>query len=166
MTPASLSLSYVPTNALVLLSSSTLSIRINSPFTLSASNPSLLKITVQLPSDFTGTATCSASLSGSVCSFSGSTYTLSSLTAFTNTVNLTFTATAGYFTSSSTFISALSYNNSLVATDNTLAVSPFCISPCKGCTSDATLCTSCLPAPYTNNNYLFTSNSSCLRSCP
>lgn len=166
MTPASLALSYVPTNGLVLLSSSTLSLRITAPFSLSATNPSLLKITVQLPSEFTGTATCSASLSGSVCSFSGSTFTISSLTAFTNTVNLTFTATAGYFTSSSTFTSSLSYNNSLIATDSTLTVSPFCISPCKSCTSDATLCTSCLPAPYTNNNYLFASNSTCLRECP
>lgn len=163
MTPASLTVSYVGTNSLALLSSSILSLRITSPFTLAPSNPSLVKITVQLPSDFVGTASCSASLSGSVCSFSGSTYTISSLTSFTNTVNLTFTATAGYFTTSGSFSSSLNYNDSIVAADSTLTVSPYCISPCKGCASNATQCTSCLPTPYTINNYLFSANRSCLR---
>ena len=166
MTPAALSATYTPTNSLVLLSSSTLTLTITNPFTVNAPDPTLLKIDITIPNDFTPTTTCTGSLTGSVCSLTATTYSLTGLSLFTNSINVTFTATAGYFTNSSTFISKLTYNNFQISTDGSLFVSPFCIEPCKACTTTATLCTSCLPTPYTNNNYLLLSNSTCLTACP
>ena len=166
MTAAVLSTSYTPTNLLTLLSSSTLSLRITSPFTISAPDPTLLKIDITVPSEFTPSATCTGSLTGSSCTLVGSVYTLTGLSLFTNTVNVTFTATANYFTTSSAIFSVLSYNGSQVATDSSLTVSPFCTSPCQGCTTTASQCTSCLPSPYTSNNYLYSPNNTCLSACP
>jgi hypothetical protein len=166
MTPAALGATYVPTNSLTLLNSSTLSLRITSPFTISAPNPTLLAIAITVPTDFTPSATCTGSLTGSSCSLSGTVYTITGLNLFTNTINVTFTATAGYFTTTAAFTSVLSYSGNQVATDSTLTVSPFCTAPCKGCTTTATQCTSCLPTPYTSNNYLFSVNNTCLSVCP
>ena len=126
MTPAALSATYTPSNSLVLLSSSTLTLTITNPFTVTAPDPNLLKIAITIPNDLTPTATCTGSLTGSVCSLSGTTYSLTGLSLFTNTIDVTFTATASYFTNTSTFISKLTYNNFIISTDGSLIVSPFC----------------------------------------
>jgi hypothetical protein len=117
MTAAALTVSCTPTNSLVLLSSSTLTVSFTSPFVVSADNPQLLALTLTLPSILTGTSTCSASLTGTSCSISNNKYTLSPLTTFTQTISITFTATAGYFTTAGPFASALTYNGNNVATD-------------------------------------------------
>lgn len=166
ITPATLTTSCITTNALVLLSSSSLSLAITSPFNLSPPNPSLLTLTVTLPNDFTPTSSCTTSITGVVCSLSGNTYTLTSLTTFTSSINVTVTANAGYFTTSGVFTSTIKYNNNNVAQDTSLTVAPFCSSPCKGCTNSNTQCTSCLPTPYTSNNYLFSTNYTCVTECP
>ena len=166
MTPGILSATYTPTNTLVLLSSSTLTLTITSPFAVSAPDPTLLKIAITVPTDFTPTSTCTGSLTGSVCSLSATTYSITGLSLFTNTIDVTFTATAGYFTNSSTFLTVLTYNSFEVAKDGTLFVTPFCTEPCKACTNTPTQCTSCLPTPYTFNNYLLFGNSTCLTACP
>jgi hypothetical protein len=166
VTSAALTVANNPSNGLTLLSTSTLSLALTAPFPIVAPDSALLRIAITLPSDFTPSANCSSSLSGSTCSLSASTYTLAGLSAFATTINVTFAATAGYFTTSGTFLTKLTYNGSEVATDSSLTVSPYCSAPCKGCTSTPAQCTSCLPAPYTSNNYLYTGNSTCLTVCP
>jgi hypothetical protein len=72
MQPISLTLSYTPNNQLVLLSASTLNIQITNSFTISTSVPSLLKITITLPTQLTLTnTTCSTSISGTLCTNGG-----------------------------------------------------------------------------------------------
>lgn len=162
-----LTASYISNNQLVLLSFSTLNIQITNPFNINAPTPSLLKLVITVPSELSLlTSNCTASIGGSVCVFSSSTTMTITLSGFVNTVNITFSATAGYFETSSTFAILLSYNNSLISLNNDLKVNAFCQKPCKGCTSVSTQCTSCLPSTYTTLiNYYF-GNNSCVTTCP
>ena len=160
-----LSASYIPNNQLVLLSFSTLNIQITNPFNINAPTPSLLKLVITVPSELTLiTSNCTAS--NSVCIFSSSTTMTITLNGFTNTVNITFFATAGYFATSSTFSASLSYNNSLISSNTAFTVNSFCQNPCKGCTSVSTQCTSCLPGTYTTLINYYSVDNSCLATCP
>jgi len=165
---ATITSSYTPTNSLVLLSTSTLQISISNPFIVTATNPSLLSLVIVPPADLTiiTSTACTTSLTGTTCTPSASVITVTQLTSFSNTISVTFSATASYFITSSSFSINLSYNGSAVSSDNTLTATRYCLSPCKGCTINNTQCTSCLPIPYTTNNYLFNPNASCLTTCP
>jgi hypothetical protein len=67
-----------------------------------------------------------------------------------------------------TFLSSYDSSGYLIDQNSaTILYSILCLIPCKGCTSNVSACTSC----YTNTNitsniYLFSSNNSCLTSCP
>lgn len=168
MQPISLNVAYTPNNQLTLFSASTLNINIANTFAVSPADPSLLKLDITLPSQLTLTnITCTTSISGALCtSGSGNTVTITQMTNFSNTINVTFSSLASFFTTTSPFNIVLSYSGFNVASNSVFTVSSYCIAPCQGCNTNASQCTSCLPSSHTTLINYFSLNNSCLATCP
>jgi hypothetical protein len=117
MQSISLNVGYTANNQLVLLSSSLLNIMLTNTFTVNAPDPTLLKIAITLPTELTLTnSICTTSISATCTSnINSNQIVLTQLTGFTNTINITFSANAGFFSTSSPFNIYLTYNNSAVS---------------------------------------------------
>lgn len=148
---------------------SNITLTVSSPFGIDSSfNSSSTQLVITPPGDFTvdNTTTCAAT--SGTCTNSGSTFIVQpvgrSLTGFTvliRNIQLPF-----FVVASSSFIIQFQYQSKDIASVSSgVTVQPYCTSPCQRCISNRTACASCLPSPN-SAIYLFTSNSSCLGSCP
>jgi len=156
-------------NNIVLMGTSQLTFTLTSPFALTqATNTSMLYISFGVPTDFTPISiTCILSYPSAVCSNpSTQIFNLTNIGQFSTTLTVKFNATTTYFTQSSNFDIKLYYGTAIVLSNTALKVSSFCVNPCKQCTTVSTQCLSCLSSPQTQNSTYFSSNSSCVSSCP
>lgn len=155
-------------NQIVLLSQSTVKLTINAPFTLTkATNNSGLSIEITVPSTSFTAASTGCSTNGT-CTYKSSVngYEVTSLTATSFPLLVSFSAQTGHFVNSDSFTIKLSYQNQLVSSNIDTTVSAYCTSPCQQCSLSRTTCSSCLPSSYTSNTTLNRGNSSCVQTCP
>lgn len=139
---------------IILLGQSTVKLTIASPFALTrATTPSLLYLTVAIPTDLTPiSGSCTLSFSSANCAINLQNLNITGFGDFSTALTITFRANTNYFVTTSTFISQLYYSSSLIASDINMKLASYCTSPCKQCTSTPTQCLTCLPTPYTVNN--------------
>lgn len=157
----------VSDNGITLLSTSSLKLTIQTPFSLSSANSTGLSVSISLPSSsFTANNNCTTN---GTCTYLSSIngYNVTSLTANSFPLTVEFQAQTAYFTStSSTMDIQLRYYGESFASNSNTSFTVYCTSPCKGCSSVKTSCTSCLPSTYVNNFTFYRQNSQCVQNCP
>lgn len=167
--PAQLVFSVLQDQNIVLLSNSTLKLTVQSQYAITkATDTAKLYLLVSLPSTsftvFSGV--CSVSAGSCKDATASNSFNLTGFGQFAASMSITIVASTSYFTSASDPLTvSLFYGSDLIASKTTI-VSVYCQSPCQRCTSNASVCLSCLPAPYTNNNTYVPANNSCAKTCP
>lgn len=166
---AELIFSVLQDQNIVLLSNSTLKLTVQSQYALTkATDPTKLYLVIALPStSFVGySSICSSSSGTCVDATSANSYNASGFGQFSSPLSITLVANTSYFSASSDPLTvSLFYGSDLIASKTT-TVSVYCQSPCQKCTATPTVCLSCLPAPYTNNNTYVPANNTCAKTCP